>query len=210
MLVGRGALLMLMVIHFAGDVFLIIWKKMPDNMMTMWKFFGPTGACLFIRSNCFHEFGEFDVDFFAHMEEIDLCWRLKHAGKMIYFTCRSSIYHVGGGTLSKINPRKTYLNFRNGFVLLIKNLPVEQLWWKLIFRVFVDYIAALKFLTTGSVINAFMVFKAHVHVLLHLRKHLKKRKNTFLSNKEMLGIYPHFLLFDYHINKVRIFSKLKF
>ena len=174
------------------------------------EIFWATGACLFIRAGLFHAFRGFDEDFFAHMEEIDLCWRMKNAGFAIYFTSKSTAYHVGGGTLNKVNPRKTYYNFRNGFVLLIKNLSSNELWWKLAFRLGVDYIAALKFLLDGSPKNAFMVIKAHIHVLIHFRKHLKKRNSTNVSHKRMKGTYPHFLLFHYHVKKERTFDKLKF
>ena len=85
--------------------------------------FWATGACLFIRSKIFHEMGGFDEHFFAHMEEIDLCWRIKNAGYQIYYCGESEVFHVGGGTLHKSNPRKTFLNFRNGLVLMLKNMP---------------------------------------------------------------------------------------
>src|SRR5687768_12698545 len=82
-----------------------------------------TCACMMVRAAIFHKLGGFDKEFFAHMEEIDLCWRMKNRGYKIMYTGFSSVYHVGGGTLSKINPHKTYLNFRNSLSLLVKNMP---------------------------------------------------------------------------------------
>lgn len=136
--------------------------------------FWATGACIAIRSKLFHEVGGFDEDFFAHMEEIDLCWRLKRQGHQVYYSGTSAVYHVGGGTLSVGNPRKTYYNFRNGLDMLIKHHGAGQLAWKLPLRVILDWVAAIRFLL-GSPGNAWAVVKSHFYVLLHLGRILKKR-----------------------------------
>ncbi len=172
------------------------------------EIFWASGACMFIRAELFHRFGGLDEDFFAHMEEIDLCWRMKHSGYKILYTHRSVIYHVGGGTLNKTNPHKTYLNFRNGMVLLIKNLPAHA-WWKIPLRIGLDWIAALKFVVTGAYGNGWMVLKAHVHVWMHFRKHLRKRKDIDMAKKISEGEYPSLLLYDYHVRGKRKFSELK-
>src|SRR5690606_19243009 len=91
--------------------------QFDDNIEVFWA----TGACLFIRADLYHEFGGLDEDFFAHMEEIDLCWRLKRQNYKIYYCGASQVYHVGGGTLNYMNPRKTYLNFRNSLYMIAKN-----------------------------------------------------------------------------------------
>jgi GT2 family glycosyltransferase len=174
------------------------------------EIFWATGACLFVRTKLFHQFGGFDEDFFAHMEEIDLCWRFKHAGNRIFYTSASTVYHVGGGTLSKANPKKTYYNFRNGMVLLLKNLPPEELWWKVPVRWIIDYVAVMKFFLTGEIANGRMVLKAHLNVVRHLRRHMKKRNKYAQFKNKLTGTYNKFLLFQYHIAKVRKFKKLKF
>ncbi|MFH2096519.1 MAG: glycosyltransferase family 2 protein, partial [Bacteroidota bacterium] len=108
--------------------------------------FWATGACLFIRADMFHTSGGLDDRFFAHMEEIDLCWRLKNRGKSIVYCAGSKVYHLGGGTLNKTNPRKTYLNFRNNLFLLYKNAQPKTAFRIIITRLFLDMIAGLKFL----------------------------------------------------------------
>jgi hypothetical protein len=114
------------------------------------EIFWATGACMFVRADLFHQSGGLDEDFFAHMEEIDLCWRLKNEGYRIMYCPDSTVYHIGGGTLPKISWRKTYFNFRNNFYLLYKNLPdnlVNEVFAK---RLVLDGIAAMKFLFTAG------------------------------------------------------------
>lgn len=124
--------------------------------------FWTSGACMLIRSKLFHEAGGFDQQFFAHMEEIDLCWRLQHAGYQLAYVPDSVVYHVGGGTLSKSNPRKTYLNFRNGLSILYKNLSNKELSKILPTRILLDFLASIKFLVLdGSLADCKAVWKAH-------------------------------------------------
>lgn len=113
------------------------------------------GACLFIRSTDFFETGGFDASFFAHMEEIDLCWRLScRGGRRIVCLPSSTVYHVGAATLTKESPRKTYLNFRNNLLMLYKNLPQKHLKRTMIIRLILDYVAAFQFTLTGKYANA--------------------------------------------------------
>jgi GT2 family glycosyltransferase len=177
-----------------------------DNSEIFWA----TGACFFIRAELFKSFGGFDEDFFAHMEEIDLCWRMKSEGFKVFHCGESVVYHVGGGTLSYFNPRKTYLNFRNSLLLLIKNLPVTSLIWKLPFRWLVDYVAVLKFFISGDIKDAFMVIKAHIYVWKNLIKTLKKRKLQGKTTKNLTGVFPKLLLFQYYISRKKRFSNLNF
>lgn len=174
------------------------------------EIFWATGACFFIRSELYKSFGGFDADFFAHMEEIDLCWRLKKDGYKVYHCGESVVYHVGGGTLAYSNPRKTYLNIRNSLLLLIKNLPIQSLIWKLPFRWLVDYVAGIKFLFFGDIRDALMIIKAHIYIWKNLIKTLKKRKSIQKPVRNLTGIYPKFLLFTYHLARVRKFSDLNF
>ena len=174
------------------------------------ELFWASGACLFIRGELFKSFGGFDEEFFAHMEEIDLCWRLKRSGHRVLFCPDSVLYHVGGGTLTYSNPRKTYLNFRNSLLVLLKNLPTEQVLPKLVFRWVMDYVAAMKFLFSGQVKDVGMIIKAHWYVLTHFRKNWQKRVSIAPSNATISGIYPHFLLYHYHVKRKQKFSELTF
>lgn len=174
------------------------------------EIFWSTGACFLIRAKLFKEYGGFDESFFAHMEEIDLCWRMKKDGYKVFHCGDSVVYHVGGGTLNYSNPRKTYLNFRNSMIVLVKNLPANELFWKLPIRWLIDYVAFLKFALSGDIKDAFMILKAHLYVFANFNKALKKRstdKNFRFNSK---GLYSKFLLFRYHVAGVRKFKDLKF
>lgn len=122
--------------------------------------FWATGAALFIRLTEYREAGGLDGSFFAHMEEIDLCWRLRARGRKLVCIPQSVVYHVGGATLQKENPRKTYLNFRNNLLMLYKNLPDKELKSVMRMRRLLDYVAALHFLLQGNVSNARAVIRA--------------------------------------------------
>jgi len=138
--------------------------------------FWASGACLFIRREKFLEAGGLDVDFFAHMEEIDLCWRLHRLGNQVWYNGNSVVYHVGGGTLAQGSSRKTYLNFRNGLTLLVKNLDPGELKWKLPLRLVLDWAAALNFLVNGFGGSAWAVLRAHGHFIKGLKKDMRKRR----------------------------------
>ena len=127
--------------------------------------FWATGACLLVRTQTYNDLGGLDANFFAHQEEIDLCWRIWNlpSDKLVERIVAlpfSVIYHVGGGTLSYENPRKTFLNFRNNLLMLRKNLPMSRLWWVMVVRFFMDYVAALQMIITKQLPNAKMVLKA--------------------------------------------------
>jgi len=156
--------------------------------------FWATGACLVVRARLFHDLGGLDEDFFAHMEEIDLCWRLKRFGQKVFYCGESTVYHVGGGTLSEGSPTKTYYNFRNGLVMLIKNQSGGQLLWKLPLRVFLDWVAAVQFLlkSPGSF---WAVFRAHFYVLFHIGSVLRKRSGPF----KVTEMWPKILVWQYFI-----------
>lgn len=163
------------------------------------EIFWATGACMVVRSKLYHQMNGLDEDFFAHMEEIDLCWRLKRQGHSIYYVGDSTVYHVGGGTLSKLNPRKTYLNFRNGLWLLIKNLPGFEICWKLPFRIGLDYIAAIRFLVSGQATHGWAILQAHGTVLITFRSILRKREGAHPSR--LAGQYRGLLIWEYFIKR---------
>ncbi|MFL1011584.1 glycosyltransferase family 2 protein [Flavisericum labens] len=141
------------------------------------EIFWASGACLFIRSQVFRELKGFDEHFFAHMEEIDLCWRAKNFGYSIKYVGDSSIYHVGGATLSNSNPKKTFLNFRNSLFTLTKNArsPVFE---KILVRLMLDAVAGIKFLFEFKPTHLLAIVKAHFSFYYHLRYLLKERKKS--------------------------------
>lgn len=123
--------------------------------------FWATGACLFVKANAFHKANGFDQRFFAHMEEIDLCWRLLNMGYRITYSGKSTVYHVGGGTLHKSNPRKTFLNYRNNLIMLFKNLPKGRRWKTIFFRLVLDGISSVRFMATGAWPDVLAIVRAH-------------------------------------------------
>lgn len=168
--------------------------------------FWASGACMFVRASVFHELGGFDDDFFAHMEEIDFCWRAKNKGYKIIYNPASTVYHIGGGTLPKNSPYKTYLNFRNNFSLLYKNLPSHQLFIIFFYRFILDGIAAFKFLLDGGYQDLLAVFKAHIYFYRNFGNLNKKRKN--LVQKNVSCIYRKNIAFEHFIRGKKHFRDL--
>jgi len=192
-----------------GRIFNVI-EKDSGQYNDVRPIFWATGACLFIRSRAYHESGGLDEDFFAHMEEIDLCWQLNRAGHKVYYVGESVVYHVGGGTLSMSNPRKTFLNFRNGLSLLIKHTPATTLWWKLPIRLMLDWTAVVKFLFQGAPRDSWAVFKAHVGFFTRLASDLEKRRKL-AENKLASPVpyqYPGLLVVDFYIFGKKLFKNL--
>ncbi|MDR0873463.1 MAG: glycosyltransferase family 2 protein [Prevotellaceae bacterium] len=157
--------------------------------------FWATGACLFIRSKDFREAGGFDDNFFAHQEEIDLCWRLRRSGRRLACVPQSAVYHVGGGTLNKENPHKTYLNYRNNLLMLHKNLPAKTLRKILFIRFFLDYLSAAAMILSGERGNACAVRKA--------RKDFGKLRKQYVGaekfSPEISEILPKSMIFNYYV-----------
>ena len=168
--------------------------------------FWATGACLFVRADVYHRLGGLDEDFFAHMEEIDFCWRAKNKGYKIMVNPASVIYHVGGGTLPKSSARKTYLNFRNNFMLLYKNLPQNRLWKVFAIRLFLDGLAGIRFLMQGNFQDIIAIIKAHFYFYGHLG--VLKQKRARLEQKQVSGVYRGSLIFAHFFKGIRAFSAL--
>lgn len=168
--------------------------------------FWATGACMFVRAEAFWKVGGLDEDFFAHMEEIDLCWRLQRAGMQVRCIPQSVVYHVGGGTLPRNNPRKTYLNFRNNLWLLIKNLPGRLLWLRLFQRLCLDELAAAHFFFKGQFKDFFAVYKAWFSALARFRR--KRKQATTLPFLKSQPVYNRSIVWDYYILKRKNFSDL--
>ncbi len=138
--------------------------------------FWASGACMCVRTDIYKELGGLDENFFAHQEEIDLCWRMHRKGYRVRCIPQSRVYHLGGGALNYEHPRKTFLNFRNNLLMLYKNLPSRRLIPVMVIRFFLDYAAALKFLVTGKPKNAWAVAQAR-WAFLKLRKTYKRTVN---------------------------------
>jgi hypothetical protein len=174
--------------------------------------FWATGACMFVRAKYFNGVGGFDADFWAHMEEIDLCWRLKNRGYRVVYTPESTVYHVGGGTLSYDNPQKLYLNFRNNLWLLYKNLPENQLFYILSVRMILDGAAAFKLLAELNLNGIKSVLKAHCHFHKSLPELRRKRMQAAKGGDyiQPLERLPKSIVFQFYIRKRKRFSEIQF
>ena len=171
--------------------------------------FWASGAALFVKRSCWIEVGGLDPDLFAHMEEIDVCWRLKNLGYKIVFCPDAEVFHVGGGTLNSENPFKTYLNFRNNLYILQKNLKLGEAYSIIFLRFWIDLIALLHFVVTGKFKHAAAVSKAHFSFFLNIRKTAAKRKDFQKPFLEHTGVYHSSIVWAFFINKITSFSKLK-
>lgn len=171
-----------------------------DNREIFWA----SGACFFIRSSVYKELKGFDADFFAHQEEIDLCWRAFNKNHTIKYIGNSIVYHVGGATLNEANPRKTFLNFRNSLLMLTKNLPKNALFKVLFLRLILDGIAGIKFLFEGKPAHLMAIIKAHFSFYGLFSKNYKKREQ-FQSKK----YYKRkSIVYTYYVNNGRVFESL--
>ncbi|MEJ7644462.1 MAG: glycosyltransferase family 2 protein [Chryseolinea sp.] len=173
------------------------------------EIFWSTGACMMIRASAFHKLGGFDEDYFAHMEEIDLCWKLHRQQQKVFYCGGSTVYHIGAGTLSYGHPRKVFLNFRNGLYLIFKHIPTAELLYKFPIRLLLDWIAAAKFLVSGQWRNSAAVLNAHVTFVRNLPRELKKRKKLQEAYPEYLraGMIPRSVVFDYFLLGKRSYTQ---
>jgi hypothetical protein len=169
------------------------------------KIFWASGACFIVRRNEFKELNGFDENFFAHQEEIDLCWRIQQNGGIIKYIGNSSVYHVGGATLSNINPTKTFYNFRNSLLMLVKNIKSSKVWIILFIRLFMDGIAGLHFLIQGKWKHALAIVKAHFSFYSLLPRYINKENKI---RKEIKYYHIKSIVWNYFIRKNRIFREL--
>lgn len=169
--------------------------------------FWATGAAMCVRAEVWKQLGGLDGDFFAHMEEIDFCWRAKNQGYQVSYCPQSAIYHVGGGTLPKSNPRKTFLNFRNNLCMLYKNLPQRRLLWVLAARIVLDYVSAFMFLLQGKPQEFAAVAKAHRAFYSQLSS-LKAKRALLPHPKQLNCTYPGLILLPYYLRGKKKFSDL--
>jgi GT2 family glycosyltransferase len=164
--------------------------------------FWVSGACFFIRKDIYRKLNGFDGDFFAHQEEIDLCWRAFNLGYKAKYTSQSIVYHVGGATLNEGNPKKTFLNFRNSLLMLLKNLPKNKLYTILFMRLVLDGIAGIKFIFQGKFKHCFAIIKAHFHFYHLISKNLNKRNSVQKANY----FHTKSIVYSYFVKGGKIFD----
>ena len=176
-------------------------KQYDDSVNIFWA----TGACLAIRKEAFIAAGKFDEDFFAHQEEIDLCWRLFNLGHEVRYVGSSVVFHLGGGTLESAHPRKTFYNFRNSLYSLLKNAPKNQVFQLIFVRLLLDGLAGIKFLIDGKPAHILAVIEAHFSFYAHFKRMKNKRENLPKRRK-----YYHrsSVLYAYYIRQHERFSQL--
>lgn len=172
--------------------------------------FWASGAVFLVRSSAYHEVGGFDNDLFAHMEEIDLCWKLRRAGYGIKAIPNSEVFHVGGSVILYGSPEKTFRNYRNNLVLLTKHLPAGRLLWLLPWRLMLDMVSALQVLLTGNKSESKAIFKAHRDYFKNWGLWISKRNdlNERISYKNIPGVYNRSVVWQYFIKGIKRFSHL--
>jgi GT2 family glycosyltransferase len=186
-----------------------VLEKDEGQYNTTEEIFWASGAALVIKQKAFWEAGGFDESFFAHQEEIDLCWRLKIKGYKIYCCHESVVYHVGGGTLNKGNSFKTYLNFRNNLMMLSKNLSSAEAVWKIPLRLILDQVTAWKGLLTGDTAYFKAIQKAQYNFLswsLSVKKNEKDKKDISLSS--LSGVYKGSIIWQHFVKKKKTFLEI--
>jgi len=186
-----------------GRIFDTIEKDLGqynDNSEIFWA----SGACFFIRSQVYKDLRGFDEDFFAHQEEIDLCWRAQNKGYKIKYIPESKVYHVGGATLQQANPQKTYLNFRNSLFMLTKNLPQNAIFQIIIIRMFLDGIAGMKFIIEGQFAHCWAIIKAHFSFYRFFYRNYKKREQNQIEKYFKVKS----IVQDYYVKKCKYYKDI--
>lgn len=176
-----------------------------ENQYQTQEIFWASGACFFVRNSVFKQLNGFDDRFFAHQEEIDLCWRAFNNNIKVYYCNESTVYHIGGATLKKSNPTKTYLNFRNSLYMLYKNLPKEQRFSVIFKRLCLDGLAGVKLFLSLQPLHTFAIIKAHFAYY----GNLSKLKNKQIQNPKSNYFYTDNIVFDYFLKRKKKFNQLK-
>ncbi len=188
-----------------GRIFMELEKdkgQYDDSANIFWA----SGACFFIRSEIYHQLGGFDEDYFAHQEEIDLCWRVQNEGLEVRYVGGSSVYHVGGATLRESHPRKTFLNFRNSLFTIAKNVPKRYVFIVVLFRLLLDAVAGIKFVVELRPIHTWSIIKAHLSFYAHLPTMMRKRRK--LSFKQTRYFHCFSIVWQHFILRKKKFSDI--
>jgi GT2 family glycosyltransferase len=167
--------------------------------------FWATGACLAVRKDAFLEVGGFDEDLFTHQEEIDLCWRLQAIGGVVKFIGSSAVYHVGGATLPSANPKKTFYNFRNTLLVLLKNVNGTKVWFLIFIRLILDGFAGILFLIQGKPEHVLSIIRSHLSFYALIPAYLKKRRNI---GNHLKYYHINSVVWKYYVLKKRLFKEL--
>lgn len=187
-----------------GRIFQSMEKDMgqyDDEKAIFWA----TGACMFIRSEAFNTLAGFDEDYFAHQEEIDLCWRANNKGFRVFYTGHSKVYHLGGSTLSNMDPKKTFLNFRNSLFSITKNLPTCKAFLIIFVRLVLDGVAALRFLAQFKALHFMAIIHAHASFYYNFRKTYKKRdKSKYILKYHSITS----VVWSHYVYGIKYFNKL--
>lgn len=175
------------------------------------EIFWASGACLFVRANAYKEVRGLDEHLFAHMEEIDMCWRMKNLGYKIMYCPDSEVFHLGGGTLASGSPRKTFFNFRNNLFMVFQNMPKERLIWVLFIRMVLDGVAAFKFLLGGQPKHFIPVLRAHIDFYRNLRMLFQRRLRNEIRYQRIkyYNAYRGSIAFAYFVRGHKTFKTLK-
>ena len=180
-------------------------EKDEGQYNTTSEIFWATGACMFIRSEVFKELGGFDEDYFAHQEEVDLCWRAHNKGYKVLYVPDAQVYHLGGSTLSNMNPKKTYLNFRNSLFSITKNLPRKVAFVIILFRLVLDGVAALRFIFQWKWGHCWAILRAHLSFYRQFRKMYRKREKSDFVEKYY---ETKSIVWSYFVNHIRKYDDL--
>ena len=175
-----------------------------DNKEIHWA----SGAALFIRSQVYHQLGGFDESFFAHQEEIDLCWRIRNTGKYIYCIPSSVVYHLGAASLAYDSPHKTYLNFRNNLIMIIKNISSNKLLLIVLIRLKLDAIVGMKFLFNKQWRHTWAIIKAHWFIFINIKQLSSKRKMAQSQKTKDATLYDKSIIWQYYIKGIKTFQHL--
>ena len=170
--------------------------------------FWATGACMFVKAEAYHKSGGLDTDFFAHMEEIDLCWRMHKMGYGVKVQPRSEVYHIGGGTLEEGSDRKYFLNFRNNLTLIAKNHPSRFWIFILLWRMVLDGVSAVKFVLEGKASVFVTIIKAHFAFWGNLGSTLKKRRQVSQLGGNKAKLYGKSIVWQCFVKGKKVFSDL--
>ena len=187
-----------------GRIFQTI-EKDEGQYADIREVFWATGACMIIKSDVFWSLGGFDEDYFAHQEEIDLCWRAQNAGHKVFYVGHSHVYHLGGSTLSNMNPKKTFLNFRNSLYSITKNLPRRQAWPIVFIRLLLDAIAALRFIFQLKFDHCFAILRAHFSFYGNFIKMYRKREKANFILKYYVATS---IVWSYFVHQIKNFNIL--
>lgn len=181
-------------------------NQYDNNIETFWA----SGGCMFVRAETYHHLGGLDKDLYAHMEEVDLCWRMKNNGYRIGYCGESTVYHIGGSVISYGSPQKIFYNYRNSLILLLKNLPVGKLLWLLPFRLLLDGVSGFRALLKGDFMEMNAIIKAHWSFFRHFIFWHQKRASAqlYASNPNKKGIYSKSIIWEYFYHKKTTYSML--